>query len=180
MPVIQVLIFRGTGGVLNKNSPHYNEPALVKAGHVGVSGIIEGKIIGFSPTPEATEALGGVEALIKELENYRAQPGRLQDDDAYFKRAYELIEETNGRTTVYTYEVEISEETLLAIQSWYYEGKEALYNFPNRGVEFQNQETNCAMFWVEWFRIPLPRKTGSIRELTSHMDKQEYDKWQND
>jgi hypothetical protein len=47
VPTIQVLIFRGTGGVYNEDSPHYHEPALVRAGHVGVMGIIEGKIIGF-------------------------------------------------------------------------------------------------------------------------------------
>ncbi len=47
MPVIQILIFRGTGGVLNKNRSYYGEPALVRVGHVGVIGVIDDKIIGF-------------------------------------------------------------------------------------------------------------------------------------
>lgn len=34
MPVIQILIFRGTGGVHNSDDPYYGEPALVRAGHV--------------------------------------------------------------------------------------------------------------------------------------------------
>ncbi|MCI0714026.1 MAG: hypothetical protein L0154_27975 [Chloroflexi bacterium] len=55
MPIIQILIFRGTGGVLNKAHPHYSEAVLVRAGHVGMLGVIEDKIIGFHPTPEATE-----------------------------------------------------------------------------------------------------------------------------
>jgi len=179
MPIINVLIFRGTGGVLNQDHQHYNEPALVKAGHVGISGVIEGKIIGFSPTPEATEALGGVEALIKELEEYHPQPGRLQDDNAYFERAVELVEETNGRTTVYMYEVEISDETLNEIQSWYNTRKEALYSFPNRVGEFRQDESNCAVFWQR-FGIPLPLLTGNIRDITKVMSDEGYDKWLSD
>lgn len=58
MPVIQVVIFRGTGGVLNPDSPYRAEPALVRAGHVGVIGVVEDTIIGFHPTPEITESLG--------------------------------------------------------------------------------------------------------------------------
>ena len=46
MPVIQVLVFRGTGGVYNAEHPYYSEPALVRAGHVGVAGVIDDKIIG--------------------------------------------------------------------------------------------------------------------------------------
>lgn len=177
MPIIQVLIFRGTGGVRNKNHPHYGEPALVRAGHVGVSGVIEGKIIGFHPTPEASESLGGVDELLKKLENFEAQPGRLQDDDTYFERAYELIKETEGRTTVFAYSVEISDETLTDIESWYNEQKEAPYNFPTDG-QFKSNETNCAMFWFEWFEIPLPIHTGSIKELTDYMSDEEYETWQ--
>lgn len=177
MPIIQVLIFRGTGGVQNKAHPHYNEPGLVRAGHVGVAGVIEDKIIGFHPTAAAAEQLGSEERLIKALVRHEPQPGRLQDDTAYFERAYELIEATGGRTIVYTYAVEISDETLAAIQSWYNEKKEAPYNFPNRVGQFQEGESNCAVFWRQ-FDIPLPVVTGSIKALIRIMSEQDYKQWQ--
>lgn len=177
MPIIQILIFRGTGGVYNKDHPFYSEPALVRAGHVGVIGIVEDKIIGFHPTPEAAEATGGEKALLEALKQKKPQPGRLQDDDAYFERAFELIEATDSRTSVYMYDVEISEGTLKQIRSWYNEGKEALYNFPHEDGQFNEQESNCAMYWVEWFKIPLPKRTGNIKVLTKIMKDEEYDIW---
>jgi hypothetical protein len=103
--------------------------------------------------------------------------GRLQDDDVYFERAYELMDETEGRTTVFTYGVEISDETLKAIQSWYNEKKEALYNFPNDDGQFNEGESNCVMFWTQ-FGIPLPVITGSIKEQIRTMSEEDYDKWQ--
>ena len=94
MPIIRVLIFRGTGGVYNPDHPYHGEPALVRAGHVGVSGVIGSKIIGFHPTSEAAEALGGEKELLAALKDKQPQLGRLQDDDAYFDRAAELVETT--------------------------------------------------------------------------------------
>ena len=176
MPVIQVLIFRGTGGVLNKNHPYYEEPGLVRAGHVGVAGVIEGKIIGFHPTESAAEQLGSEEALIEALVRHEPQPGRLQDDTAYFERAYELIEDTGGRTTVFIYDAEISEEMLDTIRVWYHEGNEEQYNFPDDEGNFVPGEYNCAIFWTR-FGVELPVKTGSLRELTSKMQAEEYDVW---
>lgn len=178
MPIIQVLIFRGTGGVYNEEHPYHGEPALVRAGHVGVTGVIEDKIIGFHPTSEATEKTGGEKALLEALREQRPQPGRLQEDNLYFERASQLTEATDGRTTVYMYEVEISEETLNKIRSWYNEKKEALYNFPHEDGRFNKQESNCAMYWVEWFKIPLPKRTGNIKVLTKIMKDEEYDIWQ--
>jgi hypothetical protein len=179
VPFIRVLIFRGTGGVLTPEHPYHGETALVRAGHVGVSGIIDDKIIGFHPTPEAAEALGGEKMLLEALKDKKLQPGRLQDDDAYFKRASELIEATNGRTTVYMYEVEISEETLQSILSWYNGRKEALYNFPNEDGQFHEGECNCAIFWQR-FSIPLPVTTGLIRDIADRMQADGYDIWSND
>ena len=179
MPVIQILIYRGTGGVYNSDDPYYGEPALVRAGHVGVIGVIDDKIIGFHPTPEVAESLGGEKPLLNALKDKIAQPGRLQDDDEYFKRAHELSDATNGRTRVYMYEVEISEATLKDIRTWYNEGKEALYNFPDEDGEYTNRESNCVIFWVEWFKIPLLEKTGKIRVLPEKMKLEEYDIWQN-
>lgn len=179
MPIIQVLIFRGTGGVYNTDHPHFNKPALVCAGHVGVMGVIDDKIIGFHPTPEATDKAGGEKALLEALQQQQPHAGRLQDDNDYFERAYALIEATDGRTTVYTYEVEISEDTLAQIRSWYTEGKEALYNFPDDDGEFNMGESNCALFWSR-FGVDMPVKTRNIKELTRYMKIMRYQKWSND
>ncbi|MEL7432615.1 MAG: hypothetical protein AAFN11_01590 [Chloroflexota bacterium] len=176
MREITVLIFRGTGGVRRKDHPYHSEPALVRAGHVGISGIIEGKIIGFHPTPEIAEELGGETALITKLEKKEAQPGRLQDDDAFFERASELATETNGRTSVFMYTFDISDKTLDEIRSWYHEKREALYNFPEVDGQFRPDEYNCAMFWTR-FGIELPIKTGSLKRLSDKMRTEEYDTW---
>lgn len=177
MPRLDVLIYRGTGGVRNKTHPYHDEPALVRAGHVGIAGVIDGDIIGFHPTPEATETIGGTDELIKKLERLEPVPGRLQSDTHYFQRAHELAAETNGRTTVYTYSVEVSDETLAMIQTWYNDEKEALYNFPNHEGQFKNDESNCAFFWKR-FNIPLPARTGNLRELTEKMKAEGYETWQ--
>lgn len=123
MPIIQIVAFRGTGGVIDPDHPYFQQEAgLVRAGHVGLQGVIPGKIIGFSPTPEAAESLGGEQALLEKLVNeHEAQPGCLQDDTRHFQRAYELIVETNGRTTVWEIDVEVSGETLETIKEWYNE-----------------------------------------------------------
>jgi hypothetical protein len=179
MSIIQVLIFRGTGGVFKPDNPFYEEPALVRAGHVGVKGAIEDKIIGFHPTPEAAEKIGGEKALLEALGDKQPQPGCLQDDNAYFERAAELMDTTNGRTTVYMYEVEITDETLEAIRSWYDEGKETLYSFPNDDGQFDSNQSNCAIFWQR-FGIPLPVRTGLIRDITERMQADNYDIWSKD
>ena len=179
MPIINVLIFRGTGGVFNVSHPYHNEPPLVRAGHVGVAGVIEDKIIGFHPTPEAAREAGGEKELLEALGQKRPQPGRLQVDDAYFERAHELREQTKGRTTVYMYEVEISDETLQQIRSWYNERKEAMYNFPHEDGQFNQGESNCAMFWQR-FDIQLPVQTGSIKAIIRTMKLKGYSTWSND
>lgn len=177
MPIIEVLIFRGTGGIYQSDNPYYDEPALVRAGHVGVRGVIDNTIIGFHPTPEAAAAIGGEDALLDALLDKIPQPSRLQDDDAYFERAYELSDATKGRTTVYMYEVEISEDTLNEIRTWYNESKEALYNFPDADGQFNAGESNCATFWYR-FKIPLPQRTGKIKILIKKMSDEGYDTWQ--
>ncbi len=178
MPVIQVVIFRGTGGVYNTDHPYHSEPALVRAGHVGVIGVVANRIIGFHPTPEAAEDAGSEKALLRALKEKIPQPARLQDDNRYFRRAYELSER-GERTTVYMYEVDIPEDTLNEIRTWYNEQKEALYNFPDDDGQFSEGESNCAVFWLR-FKIPLPERTGKIRHLTEKMQREEYDTWQPD
>jgi hypothetical protein len=76
------------------------------------------------------------------------------------------------------YEVDISEETLRQIRSWYNEGKESLYNFPDGDGQFEHQQSNCAMYWVQWFKIPLPKRTGNIKVLIKRMKDEGYDTWQ--
>ena len=132
MPVIQIVAFRGAGGLFNEDHTHYKEPGLIRAGHVGLQGVIAGQIIGFSPTPEAAEKLGGEAKLLEALGQYLAQSGRLQDDTAIFRRAHELADKTNGRTTVWEMDVEISEETLQLIREWYNSKRTALYNLPRQ------------------------------------------------
>jgi len=179
VPILQVLIFRGTGGVYNVDHPYHTEPALVRAGHVGVVGVVDEAIVGFHPTPEAIEAAGGETALLDALRENQPQPGRLQVDDAYFRRARELSELTDGRTTVYTYEVEVSAQTLREIRSWYNNAQESLYNFPNDDGRFDAGESNCALFWNR-FGIPMPVNTGQIREIVERMEDESYSVWKGD
>lgn len=176
MPIVRVLIFRGTGGVLNKDHPYHDEAPLVRAGHVGIANVIEGKIIGFHPTPEAVVAAGGVEALLNALSEYQPQPGCLQDDTRYFERADELVESTNGRTTVYTYDAEISTDALKSIRIWYDEEREATYNFPYNDGQFASSDSNCATFWMR-FGVELPVRTGSIRTIVEKAIAEDYMRW---
>jgi len=174
--IVEVLVFRGTGGVANKDHPYYGESALVRAGHVGLIGVIEGKIIGFHPTPEAANTFPGEEALITALMNHEPQPGRLQDDTEYFYRAHELAQETNGRTTVYTYSVVISDEMLDTIRQWYDTRRESPYNFPDDDGHCKPGESNCALFW-ENFEIPLPLSNGQLRLLSDYMREEQFEVW---
>ena len=82
-----------------------------------------------------------------------------------------------GRTTVYTYGVEITPETLEEIRAWYNEKREAPYNFPFRDGTFRDGESNCAVFWPLWFGIVLPASTGMIHELTDEMRVEGYRQW---
>lgn len=177
MPQITVLIFRGTGGVFNPDHPYHSEPALVRAGHVGMEGIIPGKIIGFHPTDEAAEAIGGEKLLLEALREHDPQPGCLQDDTAVFERAHALVAQTRGRTTVYMYAVDISQQTLETIKQWYNESQEALYNFPQPDGSFKVGEYNCAMF-LNVFNINLPYTTGSIKQIVNDLKLEGYMTWQ--
>src|SRR5262245_5863765 len=120
MPTIFLLGFRGTGGVTDDANPHFSEPALVRAGHVAIGGVIPDVFIGFSPTPEAALAAGGELELLNLLSQHNAQPGRLQDDTEVFHRAKELAV-TDDKTTVYKLNIEVTNETLETIKAWYNE-----------------------------------------------------------
>jgi hypothetical protein len=162
MPIIQLVAFRGTGGVFDDEHERFGENPLIRTGHVSLGGVIEGKLIGFSPTPEATEAIGGMDNLLEALRNYQPQPGRLQDDTAIFERAYELAVEHNERTTVYVMDIDVSDETVAEIKKWYNEKREAFYNLPSRGKpEFADNEFNCATF-PQKFGVTIPIMTGKL------------------
>lgn len=171
MPIIQIVAFRGTGGVIDPGHPYFGQEAgLVRAGHVGLQGVMPGKIIGFSPTPEAAGAAGGEQALLEKLVNeHEPQPGCLQDDTHHFLRAYELIAETDGKTTVWEIDVEVSEETLETIREWYNQKYERMYNLPNpEPPEFREGEYNCATFPTV-FDLPIPAATGKLASYIAVM-----------
>jgi hypothetical protein len=178
MPTIRILAFRGTGGLFDEEDPHYTEPALIRAGHVALADVIEAVIIGFSPTSEAAEKLGGEKALLLALQKHQAQTGRLQDDTTIFERAQALALQ-GERTEVLELVVEISEETLATIKSWYNEKKESLYNLPideEGEAEFKDGEYNCATF-PSFLDIPSPALTGLLRDYLYAMRQKGAKSW---
>lgn len=179
MPIIQIVAFRGTGGVIDKTKPWYGkEMGLVRAGHVGLQSVFVGKIIGFSPTPEAVQALGSEQALLDKLVNeYEAQPGCLQDDTDIFIRADELADATKGRTTVWQLDIEISDEILATIREWYNRGWTALYNLPYpQPPEFKPGVYNCAVF-PQHLGVSIPAETGKLRQYILAMQIQGATRW---
>jgi hypothetical protein len=175
MPIIRLLAFRGTGGVFDEEHDYYQEAGLIRAGHVALADVIEGKIIGFSPTPEAAEALGGEQALLEALGEHIAQAGRLQDDTAIFERAQALANQ-GERTQVWELPIEVSEATLDAIKSWYNEKKEYLYNFPDSQGNFPEGEANCATF-PKHLSIDVPATTGKLSDYLDAMKLKGAKEW---
>jgi hypothetical protein len=72
--------------------------------------------------------------------------------------------------------IEVSEETLDAIKSWYNEKKEYPYNFPNDEGQFAEGEANCATFPHE-LKIPLPANTGLLKRYISAMQEKGARLW---
>jgi hypothetical protein len=175
MPIIRLLAFRGTGGVFDDEHDYYQEAALIRAGHVALADVIENKIIGFSPTPEAAEALGGEQALLEALGEHLAQAGRLQDDTAIFERAQALANQ-GARSQVWELPIEVSDEIFEQIKSWYNEKKEYLYNFPDDEGLFAEGEANCATF-PHQLNLPLPANTGLLKRYISAMQEKGAKLW---
>ena len=175
MPTIFLLGFRGTGGVTDQENRHFSEPALVRAGHVAIGGVIPDIFIGFSPTPEAAEVAGGELELLKLLKAHIAQPGCLQDDTIVFHRAKKLSAD-NKRVTVYKLNIEVSDETLETIKEWYNEKKEAKYNFPNKDGTFEPDEYNCGTF-PALLGVPIPSSSGLIESYLQVMKDKGASEW---
>jgi hypothetical protein len=175
MPTIFIVGFRGTGGLTNPKHQHFSEPALVRAGHVAIGGVIPDKLIGFSPTPEAAEAAGGELALLELLKQHIAQVGCLQDDTAIFERAKELAAKDEP-TTVYKLDIEVSDATFETIKTWYNNKKEAMYNFPNWDDTFEPNEYNCGIF-PALLGVPIPSTTGSTTDYVEDMKAKGATKW---
>lgn len=176
MPTIQLVAFRGVGGVFNDDHPLHSESALIRAGHVALGNIIGDKLIGFSPTEQALQNAGSENALLEQLKHYVAQEGKLQDDTAIFHRAQALAE-TGERCTVWQLNIDISEEVLETIRQWYNKDKRALYNFPDENGQFETDEYNCATF-PQRLGVTIPADTGYVKDYVRAMRLQGATKWQ--
>jgi len=162
MKRITLIGFRGTSFQI----PEYqNEPALIRAGHVGFAFEDEPDLIlGFHPTPEAIEAIGGEEAAIEWLKENEPLDGALQDDFSIFVRAYELHQQ-GARTEVWQISIELPDAEYKRIRlqalQWYTEKTVFTYAFPQRGYPPLPDQDNCATF-PRRLALPLPEQTGQL------------------
>jgi hypothetical protein len=172
MKKIDLIGFRGTSFRL----PEYkNEPALIRAGHVGFAFEDDPQFIfGFHPTPEAIEAVGGEEAAIEWLKDNQPLDGALQADRAIFVRAYEL-HQAGARTEVWKITLEVADEDYERIRAqvfqWYTERTIFTYAFPERGQPPLPDRDNCATF-PRRLALPLPEPTGQIVRYIEAMERE--------
>ncbi len=175
---IYLIAFRGTGGF---DSPKYmNEPALIKAGHVGIQFEGEQRVFGFHPNPQTSENMGGEDKVIELLRQHIAQPGTIQDDTEIFVRAYTLSVQ-GERTEVLALSYELSEERYQEIRVklllWYNEQTQFQYNFPQEGGGFPSGEYNCSTFPL-LLGINIPTESGLLHEYVALMRQQGAESWQ--
>ena len=175
---IFLLAFRGTGGF--RDPKYSSEPALIRAGHVGIQFEGDDRIFGFHPTLAAETAAGGEDAIIDLLKNHIGQSGAVQDDTSIFERAYILFKQgEHTEVFVLTYEVEEEEfhkmrQTLL---EWYNMKKEFTYNFPNHDGTFAENHYNCAIF-PKLLGLPLPSENGLVSHYIGAMRLKGAKAWQ--
>jgi hypothetical protein len=160
MKKIYLIGFRGTGF---RDTRYAKEPALIRGGHVGIA--FEGdeaRILGFHPTPEATQSVGDDEAVIDWLKRLKTLPGALQLDTEVFLRASELAEQ-GASTQVWQQEISVSDEEFERVRnlaiSWYTEKKLFDYSFPPE--QPLPDRDNCATF-PRRLGLPLPETTGKL------------------
>lgn len=170
--------FRGTGGFYN---PKYKaEPALIKAGHIGIQFEDDARIFGFHPTLTAEDEAGGEDAIVELLRSHVPQTGCVQDDTAIFERANVLFNQ-GERTEVLALIYEVSEEAFQKIKQtlleWYNIKKEFQYNFPDEEGQFEENQYNCATF-PELLGLTLPVKDGRLAFYIEKMLEQGAVGWQ--
>jgi hypothetical protein len=172
MKKIYLIGFRGTSFQV----PEYkNEPALIRAGHVGFAFEDDPQFIfGFHPTPEAVEAVGGEEVAIEWLKDNQPLDGALQADRPIFVRADEL-HQAGARTEVWQVALEVSDEDYERIQTqtlqWYTEKTIFTYAFPERGKPPLPDQDNCATF-PRRLALPLPEPTGQLVRYIEAMERE--------
>jgi hypothetical protein len=175
---IRLIAFRGTGGF---RDPRYqNEPALIKAGHVGLQLEGDATIYGFHPTQEAAEAAGGEDQLTNLLKQHIAQPGNVQDDTAIFERAHALAQQGERTEVIYlTYTVSDAEFQNIHAQllEWYNNQQVFQYNFPAFDGKFADDEYNCAMF-PGLLGLTLPSESGNLVDYLDDMREKGAEEWQ--
>jgi hypothetical protein len=165
MKKVYVIGFLGLG----IRDPRYQtEPGLIKVGHVGIA--FEGheeQILGFHPSPEAIEAVGGPDKALAWLRNRKAGnrlDGCLQDDTRIFERAYQLSQD-NSQCMVWQTAVEFDEARFERLreqaQQWYNAKTIFPYAFPlaTREVAWDN----CATF-PRHLGISLPESSGQLQK----------------
>jgi hypothetical protein len=170
MKKVYLIGFRGTGF---RDAKFRGEPALIRAGHVGIA--FEGaedRILGFHPTPEAVAAVGGDEAAIDWLKARKTLDGALQEDYSIFVRAAELVQR-GARTTVWQLIVEVPDEDFERIRqqaiAWYNERKVFAYAFPPE--EPMPDRDNCATF-PRRLGLPLLDPIGQIKDYVRVLEQQ--------
>jgi hypothetical protein len=170
MKKIYLIGFRGTGF---RDTKFRGEPALIRAGHVAIA--FEGaeeQILGFHPTSEAVEAVGGEDAAIAWLKAKKTLEGTLQEDYSIFVRAVELAQQ-DARTAVWQFAVEVSDEDFERIRqqaiTWYTEKQVFAYAFPPD--EPMPDRDNCATF-PRKLGLPLLDPVGQIKDYVRALETQ--------
>lgn len=171
MKKIYLIGFRGTSF---QALEYKAELALIRAGHVGFAFENDSQfMLGFHPTPEAIEAVGGEAAAIEWLKENEPLDGALQADRPIFVRAHEL--HLNGaRTEVWQVTLELPDDEYervrtLALQ-WYTEKTVFTYAFPERGQPPLPDRDNCATF-PRRLTLPLPETTGQLTRYIEALER---------
>ena len=170
MKKIYLIGFRGTGF---RDAKFSREPALIRAGHVAIAfEEAEDQILGFHPTPEAVEDVGGEDAAIAWLKAKKTLDGTLQQDYSIFARAVELAQQ-DARTAVWQFAVEVSDEDFERIRqqaiTWYTEKQVFAYAFPPD--EPMPDRDNCATF-PRKLGLPLLDPVGQIKDYVRTLEAQ--------
>lgn len=170
MKKIYLIGFRGTGF---RDARFNQEPALIRAGHVGFA--FEGepkRILGFHPTEEASQAVGDDTAVIEWLKEHNTLPGTLQDDTAIFNRAHQLAEQ-GARTQVWQMTIQLEDRVFERIRQqalqWYNDGTTFSYAFPRQGDDTPTDRDNCATF-PRRLGLPLPEPSGQLIKYISALE----------